>query len=144
MNKLDPNDMIGVGADFGKTVSESDVYLFAGVAGEFDPLHTDEEYCKTTPYGRRIAQGALVAAFMMSAATRAAALVEGVLPSIGIDRLRHTAPLFIGDTVRVRYTFTHFDNQTMRGRADVVATNQNGVVVGVATHVFKVLPKQAS
>ncbi len=53
---------IGKRVEFRKTVSESDIYLFAGVTGDFDPLHIDEEFCKTTPYGRRIAHGALSSA----------------------------------------------------------------------------------
>ncbi|MGE0239093.1 MAG: MaoC family dehydratase [Parvibaculaceae bacterium] len=138
-HRLAPDRMVGIAATFSKTVAESDIYLLAGVLGEFDPLHVDEEYCKTTPYGRRIAQGALIVGFMMSAAALAAAKVDAVLPSLGLDRVRHTGPVFIGDTVRVTYVIERFDEERARGYANVVATNQKGETVAVATHLFKVL-----
>src|SRR3979409_2063673 len=45
---------------FPKTVSESDVYLFAGITGDLDPNHVDEEYCRKTSLGHRVAHGALI------------------------------------------------------------------------------------
>ena len=54
-----------------KTVSETDVYLFAGVSGDFHPNHVDEEYMRGTRYGRRVAHGALLVAFMSAEIGRA-------------------------------------------------------------------------
>lgn len=136
-HKTSLTESIGLSEFFSKTVSESDVYLFAGLVGDFDPLHIDEEYCKSTQYKTRIAQGALIVGFMMAAAAKAAARIDATLPSLGLDRLRHTGPVFIGDTVRVAYTVTGFDAETRRGKADILATNQRGETVGVASHVFK-------
>src|SRR5205807_9594178 len=56
-----------------KTVGETDVYLFAGLSGDFAPLHVDEDYMRGTPYGRRIAHGALMIAYMSRASTAIAA-----------------------------------------------------------------------
>ena len=52
-----------------KTVGETDVYLFAGISGDFSPNHVDEEFMMTTRYGRRIAHGALMVAYMSLAST---------------------------------------------------------------------------
>jgi len=50
---------IGEEASFTKTITETDVYLFAGISGDFNPLHVNEEYAKNTPFKQRIAHGAL-------------------------------------------------------------------------------------
>ena len=47
----------GESSHFSKTISETDITLFSAISGDFDPLHVDEEYAKTTPFGRRIAHG---------------------------------------------------------------------------------------
>ena len=60
---------VGDQVRFSKTVSESDVYLFAGITGDLAPNHVDEEYMRGTPYGRRIAHGALLVGFMSTAST---------------------------------------------------------------------------
>jgi len=54
---------IGDAAEFGKTVTESDIYLYAGVTGDFNPAHLNEEYAKKTFFKTRIAQGMLTAGF---------------------------------------------------------------------------------
>lgn len=54
---------IGIATTFRKTVSESDVYLFAGITGDLSPNHVDEAFMKTTPYGGRIAHGALLVGY---------------------------------------------------------------------------------
>src|SRR6266545_1973211 len=66
---------IGRRVSFSKTVSESDVYLFAGITGDLSPNHVDEEYMRTTRYGRRIAHGALAVGLMSNASTR---VLEGL------------------------------------------------------------------
>jgi len=50
----------GESVSFSKTLTETDLVLFAGITGDFDPIHVDEAYARTTPLGRRIAHGALV------------------------------------------------------------------------------------
>ena len=50
---------IGDSAEFSKTISESDVYLFAGITGDLNPVHVDAEFAKTTPFGARVAHGPL-------------------------------------------------------------------------------------
>ncbi|MDQ2960780.1 MAG: MaoC family dehydratase, partial [Candidatus Dormibacteraeota bacterium] len=82
-----------------KTVSESDVYLFAGITGDLDPNHVDEEYCKHNSLGHRVAHGALIVGYMSAASTRILEDFERPMVSLGYDRIRFVKPVFFGDTV---------------------------------------------
>ena len=135
-NALDGID-IGNRVEFRKTVSESDIYLFAGITGDFDPLHIDEEFCKGTPYGRRIAHGALIVGYMSTASSMATKGIDRAIASLGFDRIRHTAPVFIGDTVTVAYEITATDPARGRATAAITVTNQHGETVAVADHILK-------
>jgi len=87
----------------GRTITEADVTNFAGVSGDFNHLHTDEERMSDSPFGERIAHGMLV----VSAATgllwqnRSEEEREAVVAFYGIDDLRFRQPTYIGDTIRV-------------------------------------------
>jgi acyl dehydratase len=85
----------------GRTISEADVMMFAGLTGDYVELHTNEQYAKTTPFGRRIAHGALVFSISVGLGTRTNILDDTVLAFAGVDRLRFVAPVFLGDTVHV-------------------------------------------
>ncbi len=126
-------------ATFSKTVSESDVYGFAGITGDLDPNHVDEEYAKSTPLGRRVAHGALIVGYMSTASTLVLQGFGAPLVSVGYDRVRFTKPVFIGDTVTVRYEITEKDEERGRTIAKVEVTNQAGELVAVATHIQQVL-----
>ena len=135
---------VGVGdrAEFRKTVGESDVYLFAGITGDLAPNHVDEEYMKASPYGRRIAHGALLVGFMSTTSTMMIdSCVKKGIPetpvSLGYDRIRFLGPVYIGDTITVVYAITEVDPERRRTRADVVITNQAGETVAVAEHILK-------
>jgi acyl dehydratase len=130
---------IGLKARFSKTVSESDIYLFAGITGDLDPNHVDEEYCKTTPFGHRIAHGALIIGYMSTASTLVLQGFGGPVVSLGYDRIRLVKPVLIGDTVTVNYEIVDRDLDRQRTIAKVEVTNQHGEMVAVATHVQKVL-----
>ena len=123
-------------------MSESDVYLFAGITGDFAPNHVDEQYMRGTPYGRRIAHGALLIGFMSTASTmmveRHGGLAQDEMPvSLGYDRIRFIAPVFLGDTVTVTYTITEVDPLRRRSRSRIEVTNQHGETVAVAEHILK-------
>lgn len=130
---------IGKTATFRKTVSESDVYLFAGITGDFDAIHVDEEFAKTTIYGRRIAHGALIIGYISTASTLINEGFDAHLISLGYDRIRMVAPVFFGDTVTVTYTVTATDLEKSRTIANVEVKNQRGETVAVAIHIQKVL-----
>ncbi len=132
--------------EFRKTVSESDVYLFAGITGDFAANHVDEEYMKASPFGRRIAHGALLVGFMSTTSTMMIdSCVRKGIPetpvSLGYDRIRFLGPVYINDTITVAYTITEVDPERRRTRADVVVTNQAGETVAVAEHILKWVPR---
>ena len=85
----------------GRTVTEADIVMFAGLTGDFVELHTNEEFAKATRYGRRIAHGALVFSISIGLTTRMNLLDDTVLAFAGVDKLRFVAPVFIGDTIHV-------------------------------------------
>jgi 3-hydroxybutyryl-CoA dehydratase len=128
---------VGQVVHFSKTVSESDVYLFAGLTGDLYQNHTNEEYMKTTRYGRRIAHGALLVGFMSAASTRVTERCTHPVVSYGYDRIRFIRPVFFGDTVTVEYRITERDVAQQKVFAQVTCTNQHGEVVGAATHILK-------
>jgi acyl dehydratase len=125
-----------------KTVGETDVYLFAGVSGDFAPLHVDEDYMRSTPYGRRIAHGALMIAYMSRASTEMARdlpELPGTIVSYGYDRIRFPKPVFIGDTVTVTYEIAEHDPAAGKIFSRVTCTNQRNEVVAAATHILKIV-----
>ncbi len=122
-----------------KTVSESDVYLFAGLTGDLSPNHVDEEYMRKTKYGRRIAHGALIVGLMSQASTKIITDLPGTIVSYGYDRIRFPAPCFLGDTVTVTYEIVERDEAGMKTFARVTCTSQRGDVVAAATHLLKVV-----
>ena len=83
-------------ASFSKTISESDVYLFAGLSGDFNPMHVNEVYCRQTPFKSRVAHGPLTQSLI-------ATVLGTKLPGLGTIALelfvRFLAPVYIGDTV---------------------------------------------
>jgi 3-hydroxybutyryl-CoA dehydratase len=85
----------------GRTITEADVVAFAGLTGDFTELHTNEEYASRTPFGRRVAHGALVFGISIGLATRTNVLDDALIAFAGVDKLRFVAPVFIGDTIRV-------------------------------------------
>lgn len=87
----------------GRTITEADVTNFAGVSGDFNHLHTDEVAMAETEYGRRIVHGAFVFSAMTGLLWQARDSDEqsDVVAFYGVDRLRFTAPTFIGDTIHV-------------------------------------------
>jgi 3-hydroxybutyryl-CoA dehydratase len=133
---------VGDEAVFSKTIGESDVYLFAGISGDLAPVHVNEAFMATTPYGRRIAHGALLIGFMSTTSTmivdkRRVADADEVAVSLGYDRIRFLSPAFIGDTVTVTYRIAEVDEARRRSRSKIVVTNQRGEEVAVAEHIMK-------
>src|SRR5512133_1067418 len=97
---------VGTSLSFTKTISESDVYLFAGITGDFSPNHIDAEYMKQGAYGERVAHGALMVGLMSAASAR---MRLGRTVSLGYDRVRFVAPVRFGDTIATEYTIVSLD-----------------------------------
>lgn len=128
---------IGRQVTFSKTISETDVYLFAGITGDFSPNHVNEEYMSKTKYGRRIAHGALAVGLMSNTSSKILEGLPGTWVSYGYDKVRFPAPLFLGDTVTVVYEIVERDPAAMKTFARVTCTTQDGRVVAAATHILK-------
>ena len=130
---------IGKKVTVSKTIGETDVYLLAGISGDFAPLHVDEQHMRGTRYGRRIAHGALLIAYMSRASTEISQGLGGTIVSYGYDRIRFPRPAFIGDTVTVTYEIVEHDVKDAKAFAKVTCTNERGEVVAAATHILKVV-----
>ena len=130
---------VGDSVTFSKTVGESDVYLFAGITGDFSPNHINKEIMSGTPYKERIAHGALSIGFASTTSTLMIEKSGGKAVSLGYDRIRFVGPIFIGDTVTVTYTIAEIDEEKLRTRADIEVANQRGEVCTVAQHILKFL-----
>ena len=128
---------IGETASFRKTISESDIYLFAGVSGDFNPLHVDEEYAKQTMFGSRIAHGALPAALL-------APVLGMKLPGAGTLALESTTkfrkPVYPGDTICCTVTVTEKIERRKIICFKVSWSNQKGETVAKGS--AKVIPPE--
>ena len=127
---------------FSKTVGESDVYLFAGITGDLSSNHVNEEVMRKSIYGQRIAHGALMVGFMSTASTMMIDLVKGkdgdeTPVSLGYDKIRFLAPVYIGDTITVTYRINAVDAARRRSTSELTITNQQGDLVTVGSHVLK-------
>jgi 3-hydroxybutyryl-CoA dehydratase len=116
----------------GRTITESDVVHFAGISGDFIELHTNEEYARQSPYGRRIAHGMLTLSIATGLMTQMNLITDTVVAFYGIDKLRFVKPVFIGDTIHV--TKKVIDSMAKGGTAGVVTfettvLNQNAETV---------------
>jgi 3-hydroxybutyryl-CoA dehydratase len=120
-----PIDRLKVGdaVESRKTISESDVYLFAGVTGDFNPLHVDEEFAKGTLFGARVAHGPLTFSLC-------AGLLGTELPGLGTiaisNQVSYQRPVYIGDTIAVRVEVGELDHERNRATMNVTWTNQDG------------------
>ena len=139
------SETLGLSVTFRKTVSESDVYLFAGITGDLSPNHVDEEFMKGTPYGGRIAHGALLVGYMSGCSTDIVEKCESMRAfqpvSLGYDKIRFLKGVRIGDTIHLDYKITSVDEIKIRTMADITIHNQRGDLVAVATHIMTWLRK---
>jgi 3-hydroxybutyryl-CoA dehydratase len=117
---------LGDTAYFSKTVSESDVYLYAGITGDLNPAHINEAHAKNTFFKTRIAHGMLTAGFISS--------VLGMqLPGPGTIYMRQSlnflAPVRFGDTITAKVEVVEVIAEKNRVRLKTTCTNQEGTVV---------------
>ena len=123
---------VGDTASVSKTISESDVYLFAGITGDHNPAHVNEESASRTMFGKRIAHGILSAGFI-------SAVLAMKLPGPGTiylgQELKFTKPVRFGDTVTATATVSEIIAEKNIVKLETICTNQNGDVVikGMAT-----------
>ncbi len=83
----------------GRTISESDIISFAGLSGDFNQIHTDAEFAKDTPFGKRVAHGLLGLSIASGLAMRTGVLEGTVIAFREINSWKFTNPIYIGDTI---------------------------------------------
>ena len=131
---------IGDSASVSKTITETDVYLFAGITGDLNPAHVNEVAASETMFGGRIAHGMLSAGLI-------SAVLGMYLPGPGTiylgQELKFVKPVRFGDTVTATATVTEKIVENNRMKLETVVTNQNGevVITGVATVMPPKAPK---
>lgn len=84
-----------------RTVTEHDVVAFAGLSGDFNQIHTDAEFAKTTPFGQRVAHGVLGLSIASGLAVQTGVLGVNVMAFREISEWKFSKPVFLGDTVHV-------------------------------------------
>jgi 3-hydroxybutyryl-CoA dehydratase len=121
-------DQLGLGdkAEFTKTISESDIYLFAGLTGDLNPAHINEPYAQNTFFKARIAHGMLMAGFI-------SAVIGMQLPGPGSiyirQELNFLAPARIGDTITARVEVSQIQAEKNRITLRTTCTNQENKLV---------------
>ena len=126
-NGYDIEDLqLGMTATFAKTITEADIVLFAGVSGDNNAIHTNEEFAQTTIFGGRIAHGFLSASVISAA-------VANRLPGPGTvylsQALRFKAPVRPGDTVHATVTVKSLNPEKARAELETVCTVKGKVVI---------------
>lgn len=114
---------VGEMSEFSKTISESDVYMYAGISGDFNPAHINEAYAQNTFFKNRIAHGMLTAGFI-------SAVIGTQLPGPGTIYMSQTlnflAPVRIGDTITARVRVSEKLDGKKRVRLETTCSNQDG------------------
>ena len=130
---------LGDTARFRKTVSESDVYAFAGITGDMYGVHVDEEFAKTTRFGGRIAHGAMAVGFLSTVVGQIAARV----PPPGAVSYRYdltfTAPIRFGDTIQAEVRVSRKDPERNEIILDARCSNQRDETVVKGALILKVI-----
>ena len=124
----------------GRTITETDIVIHAGHSGDFFPHHVDEEFCKTQPFGHRIAHGTMTFAIGIGLTAQE---INPVAFTYGYERLRFPKPVYIGDTISTTVTIIDkADDPKREGFGKVVEAcdvrNQRGETVLYCEHILLV------
>jgi 3-hydroxybutyryl-CoA dehydratase len=129
---------VGETASVTKTVTEADIVNFAGIIGDFNPVHLNAEYAETTMFGERIAHGMLTASFIST-------LIGTCLPGINAlylsQEIKFVKPVRIGDTITAFGEVLEKQDAKQRVILKTVVTNQKGEVVVDGKAVVMVMKK---
>jgi acyl dehydratase len=124
----------------GRTITEADVVNFAGISGDYNPLHTDQSFAEKTPFGQRIAHG-MLAASISTGLGQTLGIFEGTTLALMEQRFAYKAPMFFGDTIRLSLTVESVKPSSKGGKGvvsfkaeilkqdDVVAVDGNWTVL---------------
>jgi acyl dehydratase len=129
-----------------RTVTETDLVIFAGLSGDYNPLHTDAVFAESTQFGQRIAHGTLVLALVTGPTMALSGSGKQNLALAGIDGIRFLKPVFIGDTIHVEGEIVGIipkdeNRGLLTRREDII--NQRGEKVATYTKTAFVRRKKA-
>jgi acyl dehydratase len=132
-----------IGAEFespARTVTEADIVMFAGLSGDYNPLHVNEEYAKTTIFGTRIAHGPLVYAITAGLLFQLHLYDDTLIAFLGFENLKFTGPVKAGDTIhaKIKVLEKRETSRPDRGvmKRELKVFNQRGEVVQEAIQNF--------
>lgn len=120
--------VVGDSGSFSKTISETDVYNFAGISGDFNPIHINKVYAENSMFGRQIVHGALLTSFIST-------VLGMYMPGPGTIYLsqesRFIKPAYIGDTVTVNATIMSIEKSALI-KTEIFNQNNECVLTGTA------------
>jgi acyl dehydratase len=126
----------------GRTVTEADVVAFAGISGDFNPLHTDETFAAATPFGRRIAHG-MLSASISTGLGQTLGIFEGTTLALVAQTFEYKGPVFFGDTIRLALIVETCTPSRKPGRgvvlfrSEILKQDGTAVIVGTWTVQFR-------
>ena len=135
-----------IGAEFvssARTITETDIINFAGISGDYNPLHIDEEFCRNTQFGTRIAHGPLVYSIATGLIFQLHLYDDTLIAFLGFDSLKFTKPVKIGDTIHARVEViekretSKSDRGIMKRLLQVLNQNNELVQEGVQAFLLK-------
>jgi acyl dehydratase len=143
-------DDVVIGAELttnSHVIAYDDILTFADITLDHHPLHTDEEYCKTSHFGRPIAHGLYSLSLMEGLKSKIRMYEHTSIASLGWDKVYFKAPLFPGDEVHVKVTFSNKRDSSKAGRGvvteKVLLINQSGDIVTTAEHTTLLIKRPA-
>jgi len=123
-----------------RTITEHDIISFAGMTGDFSPIHMDAEFSKASPFGERIAHGLLGLVIAQGLVALTGHIWDSGVASLSWRNWEFKAPIRIGDTLRVRWTVTEKRKSRSQPGLGLITefielVNQNGAIVQQGEHV---------
>jgi len=132
-----------IGAEFespARTVTEADIVMFAALSGDYNPLHINEEYARTTQFGTRIAHGPLVYALAAGLLFQLHLYDDTLIAFLGFENLKFTKPVIAGDTIHavIKVSEKRETSRPDRGvmKRELRVLNQRQEVVQEAVQAF--------
>ena len=132
----------------GRTITEADIVAFAGISGDFNQLHTEAEFAKTTPFGKRIAHGLLITSIASGLAAQTGILEGTTIAFREIKEWKFAKPVFIGDTIHVVLEVINTKPMRRLGggavdiKVDVRNQNDESVIRGIWTVLMASKPEE--
>ena len=126
----------------GRTITEADVVAFAGLSGDFNPLHTDATFAAKTPFGQRVAHG-MLSASISTGLGQTLGIFEGTTLALMEQTFAYKAPVFFGDTIRLRLTVASVKASSKGGKgvvqfqSDILKQDDTVVCAGSWTVLFR-------